>query len=68
MDKLEEVAVARSLTIAQTALAWLLTQPVITAPIVGANTIEQLAESLGAVGVRLSTEEMDVLNKVSAWE
>ena len=53
VDKLEEVAQARSLTLAQTALAWLLTQPVITAPIVGANSVKQLAESLAAAGVRL---------------
>jgi aryl-alcohol dehydrogenase-like predicted oxidoreductase len=68
LDKLEEVARACSLTIAQTALAWLLTQPVITAPIVGANSVEQLSESLGAAGVRLGAEEMDALNKASAWE
>jgi len=68
LDKLDEVARTRSLSVAQTALAWLLTQPVITAPIVGANSVEQLAESLGAAGVRLSAEEMDTLNTVSAWE
>jgi aryl-alcohol dehydrogenase-like predicted oxidoreductase len=68
VDKLEEIATARNLTLAQTALAWLLTQPVITAPIIGANSVEQLAESLGATGVRLNAEEMDALNKVSAWE
>ena len=56
------------MSVAQTALAWLLTQPVITAPIIGANSVEQLAESLAAAGVRLTAEEMDALNKVSAWE
>ena len=68
VEKLEAVATARNLTIAQTALAWLLTQPVITAPIVGANSVEQLAESLGAAGARLTSGEMDALNKASAWE
>ena len=68
VEKLEEIGKARDLSVAQTALAWLLTQPVITAPIVGANSVEQLAESLGAAGVRLNGEEMDALNKVSAWE
>jgi aryl-alcohol dehydrogenase-like predicted oxidoreductase len=68
LDKLEEVVKARNLTIAQTALAWLLTQPVITAPIIGANSVAQLSESLAAAGARLSAEEMDVLNKASAWE
>lgn len=68
VDKLEEIGKARNLTIAQTALAWLLTQPVITAPIIGANTVEQLSDSLAAAGVRLSAEEMAALGKVSAWE
>ena len=61
VEKLEEVGKARNLSVAQTALAWLLTQPVITAPIIGANSVEQLAESLGAAGVRLNGEEMDAL-------
>lgn len=68
LDKLEEIARPRGLTIAQTALAWLLTQPIITAPIIGANSVAQLEESLGAAGVRLSPEEMEALNQVSAWE
>ncbi len=68
VDKLTEVSQARGLTVAQTALAWLLTQPVITAPIIGANSVAQLDESLGAAGVRLSAEEMAALNQVSAWE
>ncbi len=68
IEKAEEIGKARGLTVAQTALAWLLTQPVITAPIIGANSAEQLRESLGAAGVRLSAEEMDALNKVSVWE
>ena len=68
LDALEAVAYDRELTPAQIALAWLLTQPIITAPIIGANTVEQLTESLGAVGVRLNAEEMDELSAVSAWE
>lgn len=68
LDALDQVAAARGLTVAQVALAWLLTQPVIAAPIIGANSTAQLDESLGAAGVRLSPEEMDKLNTVSAWE
>jgi aryl-alcohol dehydrogenase-like predicted oxidoreductase len=68
VDALEAIGKARNLTVAQTALAWLLTQPVITAPIIGANSVEQLGESLGTAGVRLSADEMDALDAVSAWE
>jgi aryl-alcohol dehydrogenase-like predicted oxidoreductase len=68
LHALERVAAARELTPAQTALAWLLTQPNITAPIIGANSVEQLRESLGAAGVRLAPEEMSVLDHASSWE
>ena len=68
LQALEAVAKMRELTVAQTALAWLLSQPVITAPIVGANSVEQLDESLAAAGVRLTGEEMETLNTASAWE
>jgi len=68
LDALKGVAGGRGLSPAQTALAWLLTQPVITAPIIGANSVEQLDESLGAAGVRLTAEEMAALNDASKWE
>lgn len=68
LDKLQEVAGGRGLSPAQAALAWLLTQPVITAPIIGANSVEQLNESLGAAGVRLLAGEMAALNDASKWE
>jgi aryl-alcohol dehydrogenase-like predicted oxidoreductase len=49
----------------QVAIAWLLSQPVITAPIVGANSVEQLQNSLGAVDFRLSSDEMEQLERAS---
>jgi aryl-alcohol dehydrogenase-like predicted oxidoreductase len=67
IEVLEKIAHAHGKTIAQTAFAWMLTNPVITAPIVGANTAAQLQESLGAVGYRLSPDEMEVLNTVSSY-
>jgi len=66
--KLEEIGQAHGKTIAQTALAWMLTNPVITAPIIGANTVLQLQDLLGAVGYRLSDDEMRTLNELTAWE
>ncbi len=66
VDKLDEIAKARNLTVLQVALAWQLNLSYITAPIIGANTVEQLQESLGAAGVTLSDEEMAALNEVSA--
>ena len=68
LEALEKLGQARGKSIAQMALAWQLSQPVITSPIIGANSVEQLNDSLGAVGVRLSEEEMKALDAVSAWE
>lgn len=41
---------------------------VITAPIIGGNTVQQLQEGLGTAGYRLSAEEMRALNDATAWE
>jgi aryl-alcohol dehydrogenase-like predicted oxidoreductase len=68
LEALEKLGQARGKTIAQMALAWQLSQPVITSPIIGANSIQQLDDSLGAVGLRLSEEEMKALDAISAWE
>jgi aryl-alcohol dehydrogenase-like predicted oxidoreductase len=54
--------------IPQVALAWLLTNPTVTAPIVGANSVSQLQSSLAAVGLRLTATEMQTLNKLSSWQ
>jgi aryl-alcohol dehydrogenase-like predicted oxidoreductase len=68
IDQLEEIGQARGKTVAQMALGWMLTNPAVTSPIVGANNVTQLKEILGAVGLRLSQEEIKTLNKVSRWE
>ncbi len=68
LEALEKLGQARGKSIAQMALAWQLSQPVITSPIIGANSVEQLEDSLGAVGMRLTEEEMKALDVVSAWE
>ncbi len=67
LDKLEELGRARAKTPGQMALAWLLTKDLVTAPIIGANTPEQLADSLGATGLKLTADEMRVLNELTAW-
>lgn len=67
IDALEEISRGHSKTVAQTALAWQLTNPVVTAPIIGANTPEQLTDLLGASGYRLTPEEMKRLNDATAY-
>ncbi len=65
IDRLEALGRERGKSISQMALGWILSMPNTTAPIIGANTPAQLAESLGAVGVRLSAEELAALDAVS---
>jgi len=61
----ERVAAERGATPAQIALAWQLSQPVITAPIIGANSVAQLQELLPAATMRLTAAEMAVLDEAS---
>jgi aryl-alcohol dehydrogenase-like predicted oxidoreductase len=45
----------------------MLTNPVITSPIIGANNVQQLKDSLGAAGYRLTADEMKQLNELTKW-
>jgi aryl-alcohol dehydrogenase-like predicted oxidoreductase len=67
LEGMEEIGAAHGHGVLQVALAWLLTKPLVTAPIVGANTVEQLQSSLTAVGFRLSPAEMQELDDLSDW-
>lgn len=49
---------------ADVALAWLLKNPVVTAPIIGPRTIEQLEGSLRALSIRLNADEMKKLDEI----
>jgi aryl-alcohol dehydrogenase-like predicted oxidoreductase len=55
-------------TISQIALAWLLSDPLITSPIIGPRTLAQLEDNLGAAGLMLSTEQKDLLDDASKWK
>ena len=52
---------------AQVSLAWILTKDFITAPIIGANTIEQLEENADALEIKLNEDEIKRLDDVSNW-
>jgi aryl-alcohol dehydrogenase-like predicted oxidoreductase len=49
---------------ANVALAWLLVNPVVTAPIVGPRRMEQLTESLRALEIRFGEEQMKRLDEI----
>ncbi|GAB3566146.1 aldo/keto reductase [Spirosoma luteolum] len=60
-DRLTQLAEARGLPASQLALAWLLSKPAVTAPIVGASKPGHLEDAVGALSVRLSDDEVDQL-------
>ena len=67
LDAVRAVAGELDTTPLAVSLAWLLAQPGMTAPIFGANTVEQLQGSLAALDVDLTTAQMETLNNASAW-
>jgi aryl-alcohol dehydrogenase-like predicted oxidoreductase len=69
LDVVVDVAESAGATPAQVALAWQLHHPDVTAPILGARTVEQLSENLGAAEVSLTDAEVERLTdaKAFAW-
>src|SRR5271156_6401651 len=63
VDRVGQVAAARGISRAQVALAWLLSKPVITAPIVGATKLHHLDDALASVNVKLSADEITSLEE-----
>jgi aryl-alcohol dehydrogenase-like predicted oxidoreductase len=63
VDEAQAIAQARGATVAQVALAWLLAQPGVTSPIVGARTLEQLEDLLGAAELQLEPGELERLGR-----
>ncbi len=66
--EMEAIALRHKISIAQVALAWMLADPVITSPIIGATSVEQLNENLGALNVHLTDDERATLDKITAWK
>ena len=63
VDRLSEVAERRGISNAQVALAWLLAQPGVTAPIIGASKIDHLETAVAALETTLSREELQALGE-----
>ena len=60
-DRVREVAAARGVLPIQVALAWVLRQPAVSVPIVGASRLEQLDELVAGLDVRLADDEAKAL-------
>jgi aryl-alcohol dehydrogenase-like predicted oxidoreductase len=63
VDRLAEVATGRGVPSAQVALAWLLSRPAVTAPIVGATRLGHISDALAAVQLTLTDEEVRLLEE-----
>ena len=61
VDAVAEVAAARDVSRAQVALAWVMSNPVVDAPIVGATKPHHVADAVAAVDLELTTDEIERL-------
>jgi aryl-alcohol dehydrogenase-like predicted oxidoreductase len=52
-------------SISQVALAWMLANPLVTSPIIGPRSLEQLEDNLGAAGKRLNEDEKALLDRAT---
>ena len=55
-------------SISQVSLSWMLSKPTITSPIIGPRTLDQLEDNLGSVGLKLTPDETQILDKTSEWQ
>lgn len=65
VEAMRLIAAAHGVSVARVALAWVLQKPAITSVIIGAKTLEQLADNLAAADLQLSDAEMTALDEVS---
>jgi len=63
-QRVSDVAEARGLPMAQVALAWMLSKPVVTAPIIGATKPHHLDDAVAAVSVQLTPDEIRHMEEV----
>ena len=67
LEAVQSVAAELEATPTAVSLAWLLAQPGMTAPIIGANSVEQLKGSLASLALDLTAEQLGKLDTASAW-
>ena len=67
LDCLTDIGEKRGKTVSQMALAWLLSHPSVTSPIIGPRTMGHLQDNLGAVGLRLTGAELSAVDQAGTW-
>lgn len=61
VDAVIKIADARGVAPAQIALAWVLSKPVVTSPIIGATKAQHLDDAVAALAIELDDEEIEAL-------
>jgi aryl-alcohol dehydrogenase-like predicted oxidoreductase len=65
IDELAAIAKAQDTTVSRVAIAWVMARPGVGSTIIGARTLQQLDDNLGAAGVTLSVEQIAKLDALS---
>jgi 1-deoxyxylulose-5-phosphate synthase len=63
VDRITEIATKRGVNNAQVALAWMLSKPEVSAPIIGASKMQHLEDALKALEIKLDAEEIKALEE-----
>jgi aryl-alcohol dehydrogenase-like predicted oxidoreductase len=66
VDAMRPIALRHQVSVAQVALAWLLSRPLVSTVILGARTADQLQDNLAAARLTLTAEDLQMLDEVSA--
>lgn len=66
LDVMRPIAQRHGVSVAQVALGWLLHQPQVTTVIIGAKTTDQLNDNIASTKLKLSDDDLKVLNEASA--
>ncbi|MGE5073422.1 MAG: aldo/keto reductase [Anaerolineae bacterium] len=61
--RVQEVAKQRGVTGSQVALAWVLSRPYVTSPIIGATKMEHLEQAIAALDIKLTDPEIKALEE-----
>jgi aryl-alcohol dehydrogenase-like predicted oxidoreductase len=68
LDQMERFGKERGgYSISQVALAWVLSDPLMTSPIIGPRSMEQLQDNMGATQLKLTQDEKKILDEISRW-
>ncbi len=65
VDVMRPIAARHGVSVAQIALAWLLSRPSVTSVIIGAKTMDQLRDNIAATKVQLTGEDLQSLDEIS---